>query len=204
MIVNGITLNQIFSMDQQKDDSDRESHVASYIRRQAREQLAKHQMGWHVVLGCDDEVFALSDRLKSLYSEDAEFLLPFSTAWDVLAVCQLPYDSPDRIELARDLHSKCLRALKQCAAGDQPWHAFENINHDFYRLHFDEMPEQIDEWPIEILPSADPCFIIAPDFQSGIISSWQRHARSIRVFGRDLLNSIQSDLPYLFTNDNQI
>ena len=80
--------------------------------------------------------------------------------------------------------------------GGEPWYVLENCQHPCYQLHLDKMPDHVDEWPVEILPYGDPCYILAPDFSAGILAKL-RH--SITVFGRPLVMPIQQNLPDVFT-----
>ena len=169
--------------------------------RKMREcRIAFHaSFGWHEMDDPDGKVvFSLSDRLNELYNDDVEFLPTSSAVWDISNFASYPIESPTQIALADDLRAKCLRALKRCAIAKDPWYAFENINHPSYLLRFDEMPDHIADWPIDLIPHWDPCFIVAPDFSSGIIATLRD---SIRVFGVNLLEAINSDLPDLFSEN---
>lgn len=155
--------------------------------------------GWHEIDDPDGSVvFSLSDRLDELYHDDVEFKPSPSAVWDISDFASYAIQSPSQIALADDLRGKCLRALKRCAVDHEPWYAFENINHPSYLLRFEDMPDHIADWPIDLIPGWDPCFIVAPDFSCGIIATLRD---SIRVFGVDLLEAINSDLPDLFSRN---
>ena len=72
----------------------------------------------------------------------------------------------------------------------------ENIHHPWYRVHVSETPDHIEEWPVELLPYRDPCYLVVQDFRFGFIADLDR---TITVFGTRLLEAIQHDLPLVLT-----
>ncbi|MEM8670478.1 MAG: DUF2716 domain-containing protein [Planctomycetota bacterium] len=169
----------------------REMSLAHWEREREKEAA----IGWHEIQDREEKE-CLFDRLDSLFASGQPRVPgPFAT-WDVTAAINLPCRSAERLFLIDDLHRKCLPALKCCYEPGNPWYVFENYNHLSYRLHFEEMPAHIDQWPVEILPYGDPCYLLAPDFSSGIIAVLHQ---SITVFG-SLLPFVRRNLPLAFTH----
>ena len=75
------------------------------------------------------------------------------------------------------------------------WLVLENINHPWYRVDLKETPVHIEQWPVELLPWADPCYLVADDFSCGFIADLDR---TISAFGQPLLDAIQLNVPKVF------
>lgn len=168
----------------------REKSLAHWERERAKNAA----IGWHEIQDREERE-RLFNHFDSFLSSGQPHMPGTFATWDVTACINLPYRSADQLSLIDDLHRKCLAALKCCYEPGHPWYVFENHNHPAYRLRFEEMPERIDQWPVEILPYADPCYLVAPDFSSGIIAELRQ---SITVFG-SLLPFVLRDLPRAFS-----
>ena len=147
--------------------------------------------GWHTV-DCDKLIFQLWDRLYALFGSDGIFTLKPNECWDISHLL----GAPDLADLKLDLNQKCFAAIKSCYEPQSHWYAFENVSHSYYTVDFDEMSHQIQDWPIPLFPDWDPCVIVSPDFQTGIVATL---GSSIMVFGDDLVSVINQDPPHMFT-----
>ena len=100
----------------------------------------------------------MSDEFLAVLFPNNKLCTPSpSVTWNVARATHLPCGVEQRL-LIDDLHRKGLSALKSCAQNSVPWCALESSRHPHYRVHFDEMPDQIDQWRIEILPYGGPCY----------------------------------------------
>ena len=147
--------------------------------------------GWHEIV--DDEWKDLSSRFFPKFFLDTDLRLPSPfVSWDTghLREC-----TPDQLsQFQRDLHLKCIVAMKKCGF-NSPWFLLENVNHPWYRLYLDDMPDHFEPWPTEIIPNADPFYLVSEDFSCGLIS---QHSGPISVFGNPLLALILDDIPKAF------
>lgn len=184
--------NSYLELLRNESDPARRREIA--LAQRERERAKSASIGWHEIQD-REETESLFDRLGPLFASGQPCVPAPSVTWDVTTAINLPYRSVEQLSLIDDVHRKCLPALKCCYEPDNPWYVFENYNHLSYRLHFDEMPAHIDEWPVEILPYADPCYLMAPDFSTGIIAVLHQ---SITVFG-SLLPFVRRNLPLAFS-----
>lgn len=174
---------------------EREALVRAELERRKRERIRQAGFGWHEITN-RDEVAPVSERFFTTFFPTTGRSVPdpFIT-WDVSHATNGPANSPQQRAMINDLHRKCLPAMKRCEP-NAVWFVLENINHPWYRVHFSETPDHIVDWPVELLPYADPCYIVTQDFSCGFIADLDR---TISVFGRQLLNAIQENLPFVFT-----
>ena len=169
--------------------------IALETRERQRAEYAS--FGWHEIVD-ESEATALLDTFNAAFFPNGKLCTPtpFIT-WDVSRLAWAQTQSSELRSLIDDLHHKCLRALKRCCVGSEPWYALENYNHPCYRVNFTNMPEDLAEWPIEILPYADPCYLLAADFSLGILAVLRK---SITVFGGHLVSAVIEDTPLALTD----
>ena len=167
--------------------------IPGLANRQSQ-RLKNESVGW-TEIDCDKQIFSLWDQLYGNFDTNDRFSITPCECWDI---SQLG-DHENLSELVCDLNRKCLAALRSCSASNAPWYAFENINHPYYHVEFNEMPDDQFNWPIPIFPNADPCIIVSEDFQTGIIATLRQ---SITVFGADMVQAINTDPPRMFNKLN--
>lgn len=170
------------------EQSESERRIKAAIERWDRQREEYARIGWREILG-ESERAALFDRFCAAFTSGDTTLFPIpNVTWDVRI--NWPAGSEEERILVDDMHRKCLPAIKRCVNDSQPWWALENCHHPCYRVHFNEMPDYVAEWPIEILPFGDPCYLLAPDFSTGIIAEVHE---SLTVFGDKFLAAIEED-----------
>ncbi len=163
-------------------------HQFESVERRERERQFFESIGWHEITD-PQEFEAISESFFGTFFSGTALQLPRPfTTWDVR---HAETNSPNLNQFASDLHSKCLAALKSI---EQPacWYVLENINHPWYRLELSKTPNHFDEWPIALLPNADPCYLIANDLKCGIVAETDR---TISVFGQPLLAAVNDHSP---------
>lgn len=173
---------------------EREAIVRAELDRRDRERLRQAAFGWHEVLD-RLEFEPIAERFFSTFFPTGERSVPapFIT-WDV-SHATTPAYSPEQRAYIDDLHRKCLPAMKRVGSISE-WLVLENINHPWYRVYLDETQDHIEQWPVDLLPWADPCYLVACDFSCGFIADLDR---TISAFGQPLLDAIQLNIPKAFT-----
>ena len=172
---------------------ERAVRVDAELKRRECERARHASCGWYEITN-SDELESLADRFFNFFFPASAHCLPVpSVTWDV---SQATYDASrqEQQNLIEDLHRKCLRAIRKCDP-NAVWFALENIHHPWYRMDLSETPEHVEDWPIVLLPYADPCYLIAQNCSCGFIADLDR---TISVFGNELLIQLRDQSPLVF------
>ena len=174
--------------------SDNEARVRTSLERRDRDRVRYASYGWHEITD-RDEFEPIANRFFSTFFPNSSRRLPVPyVTWDVSHATKDAHSKQQR-NLIDDLHRKCLPAIKRCDPNGV-WYALENIHHPWYRIHLNETPEHIEDWPIVFLPYADPCYLVAQDFSCGFIADLDR---TISIFGARLIAELQQHNPLVFS-----
>ncbi len=174
---------------------EREAKVQTELDRRERERLAQAAFGWHEILDRRD-FEQIAERFFAFFFPTDERRLPAPyITWDVSHATSPAY-SPEQQAYIDDLHRKTLPAMKRASSVSE-WLVLENINHPWYRIDLPSTPDHIEQWPVDLLSWADPCYMVAHDFSSGFIADMDR---TISAFGRPLLDAIHLDVPRVFAH----
>lgn len=166
--------------------------VRDTLKQREQRRISLERFGWREILDAQ-KIQWLSERFcGSFYNNDAfQLPRPFIT-WDV---DHAENDVLGLKKFADDLHSKRITALKSVKHPGQ-WYVLENINHPWYCLELSRVPDCHQEWPVVLLPNADPCYFLADNFECGIIAETNR---TISVFGQRLLAALINQTPLVLS-----
>ena len=150
--------------------------------------------GWHEL--DDDSRDRIWNRLDDRICGEEEFELPKPCkTWDVGHVI----DSYGKREVGfdYDLQRKCINVLKRPELRGLNWHVIEHLQHAWYRLCIDEMPDHYVEWPMDVFPCSDPFYLVNEEMTCGLISEVRG---PVYTFGEPFFSAIHEELPLAFTN----
>ncbi len=172
-----------------------ELKVQAELDRREQERLGRAAFGWHEILDRGD-FEQIAERFFATFFPTGERSVPAPyITWDVSHATSLAY-SPEQQAYIDDLHRKCLPAMKRASSVSE-WLVLENINHPWYRVDLHSTPDHIEQWPVDLLPWADPCYMLAHDFSCGFIAD---RDRTVSAFGQPLLDAIHLNLPGVFSH----
>ena len=184
--------------------SDRTHIIRATFERRQRNRAKLARLGWHEILSTEVKADPLFDEFFKRFLpyglRDIPMPRPFTepcATWNVSHATKLPVESQELSAFVTDLHAKCLAVLKSAAFSTQPWFVVENINHTWYRVHFDEVPVDFNAWPVNLLPIGDPCYLFASDFSSGIFAELNN---TVSVFGDKLVSHVTATSPHVLSS----
>ncbi len=96
-----------------------------------------------------------------------------------------------------DIHRKALTVFRLCVEAETPLYVLD-WQHPAYLFypHASFDPDDLDEWRIPVFPDGDYLIFIAQDFSFGTFGHpWEQ---TICVFGEQLINAFEQNLPYAF------
>jgi len=157
-----------------------------------RETKFHASYGWYEI--SERQKQEMREKLHSIFYEESSFFPnPFVT-WDVAHV--MDCFTSQRVSFERDIENKVLAALKRCKNHSFDWFALTRYTSVWYQVDAGKMPENLADWPIEIIPWTDPCFLVNSDMNSGIIAEL---GGPITVFGEPFFGELLDDLPLALT-----
>lgn len=174
---------------------ERDEKFRAELDRRERERIAQAAFGWQEIQ--DRREFEQTlERFFSHFFPEGERRVPSPyVTWDVSHSTSSGH-LPERQASIDDLHRKALSAMKAASPISQ-WLVVENINHPWFRVDLHSTPDHIEHWPVELLPWADPCYVVAHDFSCGFLADTDH---TISAFGRPLLDAIHLDVPSVFAH----
>ena len=174
---------------------ERQEKSRAVLEQRKRGNIRQVTFGWHEIVD-QGELAQMADRFFGTFFPNDERRVPAPyITWDV-SHASSQANTPEQGACIDDLHRKCLPAMKSVGSISE-WLVLENINHPWYRLNLEETPVHIERWPVDLLPWADPCYLVASNFSCGFIADLDR---TISVFGQPLIDAMQLNLPSIFTH----
>ena len=150
--------------------------------------------GWHELNDeSRDQIWRLLD---SRLLGDQEFSLPKPCkTWDVDHIVK-GYGKRE-VGFEEDLQRKCINLLKRPELRNLNWHVVEHLQHTWYQLRVDDMPDHYQEWPLDVFPCGGPFYLVSQDMTCGLISEV---GGPFYTFGEPFFSAIHEELPLAFTN----
>lgn len=101
-------------------------------------------------------------------------------------------------EIEADFTLKVLAAFRRCTKPDERLLAIDWLHAWFYlNPHAGITGATRDEWAMPVLPDCEFYHYVAPDFQFGVLTGWDRTSK-VTLFGEELLAAFDSDPPEHF------